>query len=158
MRGSAGWQSCELSVASRQGWQQVFRGKLSQSPRQVAGGADDRHQMTFRLGLTEAAGTKKSESETSWRVVFNQQENNRMLVELSRRRGQGAFRLQDTIGCQREGTSFALSDTDYGEKTCVISQGLGTTAVSFKGKTYWVCCSGCKAAFEEEPERSEDVV
>ena len=59
--------------------------------------------------------------------------------------------MQDTIGCQRTGTSFALSDSDYGEKTCVISQGLGTTAVSFQGKTYWVCCSGCKAAFEEEP-------
>ena len=76
-----------------------------------------------------------------------------MLVELSRRRGQGTYRLQDTIGCQREGTSFALSDTDYGEKTCVISQGLGTMTVSHKGKTYWVCCSGCKAAFEEEPEK-----
>ena len=23
----------------------------------------------------------------------------------------------------------------------------------YKGKTYYVCCSGCKAAFEDEPER-----
>ena len=48
---------------------------------------------------------------------------------------------------------FALSDTDYGEKTCIISQGLGTIAVSYQGKTYWVCCSGCKAAFEDDPQR-----
>jgi len=143
----------EFSGTNSQGQRQVFRGGFSQPPRQVAGDADDQPQMTFKLELTEATGTDKSGPGTSWRVVFNQQENNRMLIELSRRRGQGTFRLQDTIGCQREGTSFALSDTDYGEKTCVISQGLGTTAVSFKGKTYWVCCSGCKAAFEEEPEK-----
>jgi YHS domain-containing protein len=24
--------------------------------------------------------------------------------------------------------------------------------VSHKGKTFWVCCSGCKAAFDAEPE------
>ena len=140
----------EFSGTNSQGKRQVLRGNFSQPPRQVAGDADDLPQMTFKLELTETGATQPP---TSWKLVFNQQENNRMLVELSRRRGQGAFRLQDTIGCQREGTSFALSDTDYGEKTCVISQGLGTTAVSFKGKTYWVCCSGCKAAFEEEPEK-----
>lgn len=58
-----------------------------------------------------------------------------------------------TVNTQREGTSFALSDTDYGEKTCIISQGLGTISVSHNGKSYWVCCTGCKAAFEDEPEK-----
>ena len=140
----------EFSGTNSQGQRQVLRGTFSQSPRQVPGDADDQPQMTFKLELTEAVASGQA---TSWKLVFNQQENNRLLVELSRRRGAGKFRLQDTIGSQREGTSFALSDSDYGEKTCVISQGLGTTPVSFKGKTYWVCCSGCKAAFEEEPEK-----
>jgi len=140
----------EFSGINSQGKRQVLRGNFSQPPRQVAGDADDQPQMTFKLELTETGETRMP---TGWKLVLNQQENNRMLVELSRRRGRGMFRLEDTIGCQREGTSFALSDTDYGEKTCVISQGLGTTPVSYKGKTYWVCCSGCKAAFEEEPEK-----
>jgi hypothetical protein len=74
-------------------------------------------------------------------------------VELDRRRGTGPFQRVDTIHSQREGTSFALSDTDYGDKTCIISQGLGTIAVSYQGRSYWVCCTGCKAAFEDEPER-----
>lgn len=143
-------QAFEFSGTNGDGNQQVLRGRFSQPPKQVAGDADDQPQMTFKLELVEAGETQSPES---WKLVFNQQENNRMLVELSQRRGRGKFRLKDTIGCQREGTSFAISDTDYGEKTCVISQGLGTTAVSFKGKTYWVCCSGCKAAFEEEPEK-----
>ena len=141
-------QVFEFRGINSEGQQRVFRGTFSQAPRQVAGDADDNPQMTFKLSLVE---TPADGTSGGWKLVFNQQENNRMLVELSRRRGTGAFRLQDTIGCQRTGTSFALSDSDYGEKTCVISQGLGTTAVSFQGKTYWVCCSGCKAAFEEEP-------
>ncbi len=141
-------QVFEFRGTNGEGQQQVLRGTFSQVPRQVAGDADDNPQMTFKLALVE---TPADGASGGWKLVFNQQENNRMLVELSRRRGTGAFRLQDTIGCQRTGTSFALSDSDYGEKTCVISQGLGTTAVSFQGKTYWVCCSGCKAAFEEEP-------
>jgi hypothetical protein len=141
-------QVFEFRGINSEGQQRVFRGTFSQAPRQVAGDADDNPQMTFKLSLVE---TPADGASGGWKLVFNQQENNRMLVELFRRRGTGAFRLQDTIGCQRKGTSFALSDSDYGEKTCVISQGLGTTAVSFQGKTYWVCCSGCKAAFEEEP-------
>jgi len=141
-------QAFEFRGTNSEGQQRVFRGTFSQAPRQVAGDADDNPQMTFKLSLVE---TPADGASGGWKLVFNQQENNRMLVELFRRRGTGAFRLQDTIGCQRKGTSFALSDSDYGEKTCVISQGLGTTAVSFQGKTYWVCCSGCKAALEEEP-------
>ncbi|MBD3673017.1 MAG: TRASH domain-containing protein [Planctomycetaceae bacterium] len=35
----------------------------------------------------------------------------------------------------------------------MVSGGLGTATVSFEGKTYYVCCSGCSAAFNEEPER-----
>ena len=35
----------------------------------------------------------------------------------------------------------------------MISGGLGTSQVSYNGKSYWVCCSGCKAAFDEEPAR-----
>ena len=139
----------EFSGTNSQGKRQVLRGNFSQPPRRVAGDADDQPQMTFKLELTETVATGQA---TSWRLVFNQQENNRLLVELSRRRGGGEFRLQDTIGSQREGTSFALSDSDYGEKTCVISQGLGTTPVSYKGKTYWVCCSGCRDAFLDDPE------
>ena len=36
---------------------------------------------------------------------------------------------------------------------CVVSGGLGTMAVSHKGQTYYVCCSGCRDAFRDEPEK-----
>jgi YHS domain-containing protein len=34
-----------------------------------------------------------------------------------------------------------------------VTGGLGTIAVSYKGQTYYVCCGGCKDAFEADPEK-----
>ncbi|MBU6293541.1 MAG: YHS domain-containing protein, partial [Planctomycetes bacterium] len=29
----------------------------------------------------------------------------------------------------------------------------GTSTVSYKGETFYVCCSGCRDAFNENPEK-----
>lgn len=34
---------------------------------------------------------------------------------------------------------------------CLVTGGLGTIAVSYNGMTYYVCCSGCRDAFNENP-------
>lgn len=115
-------------------------------------GPDDKLHRVFRLQLTQTEESVQKTGGEIWQMAFAQQENNRYLLEVDRRRGSADFRRYDTVSTQREGTSFALSDSDYGEKSCIISQGLGTIAVSHQGKTYWVCCSGCKAAFEDDPE------
>ncbi len=39
------------------------------------------------------------------------------------------------------------------KNVCVVSGGLGTRTVSYKGETYYVCCSGCADAFQENPEK-----
>jgi hypothetical protein len=114
-------------------------------------GPDDKLHRVFRLQLTQTDESFQKTGGEIWQMAFAQQENNRYLLEVDRRRGSADFRRYDTVSTQREGTSFALSDSDYGEKSCIISQGLGTIAVSHQGKTYWVCCSGCKAAFEDDP-------
>lgn len=142
-------QEFEFTATDGDGKKRLFRGKFSQEVQDVPGD-DKKLQRTYKLELTEPSADADGEQ---WRLVINQQENNRYIMELDRKRGTGQFIRVDTINTQREGTSFAVSDTDYGEKTCVISQGLGTISVSYKGKSYWVCCTGCKAAFEEEPER-----
>jgi ribosomal protein L24E len=124
-------------------------GTFSQ-PVQDVPGDDKKLQRTFKLVLAEE---RPGDSGEQWQVAFQQLENSRYLIELDRRRGSGPYQRVDTIHTQREGTSFALSDTDYGDKTCIISQGLGTMTVSHQGRSYYVCCTGCKAAFEEDPER-----
>lgn len=138
----------QMTLTDKDGKQRVLQGVFTAEPTDKPG--EDKKQTpqrTYKLQLTETGDAKDR-----WQIVMNQQDNNRYLFELSQLRGSRFVRF-DTMASQREGTSFALDDSDYKDRTCVISQGLGTTQVSYKGKSYWVCCSGCKAAFEEDPEK-----
>ncbi|HEY7313445.1 MAG TPA: YHS domain-containing protein [Gemmataceae bacterium] len=54
------------------------------------------------------------------------------------------------IGCTREGVSLGKVDK---KNECIVSGGLGTMPISYKGETYYVCCSGCADAFKENPEK-----
>ncbi|WP_397571653.1 hypothetical protein [Schlesneria sp. T3-172] len=139
----------ELTTTDAEGSHRTFQGTFIEPIRDVT--TDEKKlQRTFKLQLTE---TTAQPSDIQWRLTFNQQENNRYILEVDRKRNNGPFSRVDTIHTQREGTSFALSESDYGSKTCIISQGLGTISVSYKGQSFWVCCTGCKAAFEEDPEK-----
>jgi YHS domain-containing protein len=37
-----------------------------------------------------------------------------------------------------------------------VTGGLGTSTVSFGGKTYYVCCSGCRDEFNANPKKYVD--
>lgn len=137
-----------LTAVDGDGKERRFSGEFTEAPHEITG-SDDKLHRVYRLELNE----ETTDAQEAWQVAFVQQENNRYLLEVARRRGKAAYARWDTVSTQREGTSFALSDTDYAEKTCIISEGLGTTEIVFKGRSYWVCCSGCKAAFEEDPEK-----
>jgi hypothetical protein len=63
---------------------------------------------------------------------------------------EAAFRRQYEIGMTREGERLANGNT--GERQCIVTGGLGTISVQHAGKTYYVCCEGCKQAFESDPE------
>jgi hypothetical protein len=54
------------------------------------------------------------------------------------------------VGYTREGVTFG---TEAGGKKpeCVVTGGLGTITVTHMGTTYYVCCSGCRDAFNENP-------
>ncbi len=127
-----------------------FEGIFTETPRDVPGD-NDTLQRTFKIRFREV---QPADPRDAWQIVFNQRHNNRFLMELRKQSpSSGEFnRRFETVGNQRQGTSFAGSPDDYGERTCIISQGLGTSTVSYNGETYWVCCSGCKAAFEDDPE------
>ncbi len=61
-----------------------------------------------------------------------------------------AFTKLYQVGATKEGVPFA--NVPKGPE-CIVSGGLGTIKVSYKGKDYWVCCSGCRDAFKEDPEK-----
>jgi hypothetical protein len=62
----------------------------------------------------------------------------------------GSLRRMAEIGLTRAGSKLASGNT--GERQCVVTGGLGTIKVSHDGKTYYVCCEGCKQAFDADPE------
>lgn len=138
----------QLTTTDADAHKRVFQGTFT-SPVEEYTGDDNRPQKKFKIEMTEIT---PGVSRDQWQVVLNQQDNNRYLFELAEKKGMRFLRF-DTLANQRAGTSFALNDSDYKERTCVISGGLGTTAVTFGGKTYYVCCSGCKSAFDDEPAR-----
>jgi hypothetical protein len=65
--------------------------------------------------------------------------------------GQSFFTKKYVVGATKEGESIA--DVGNPERECVVSGGTGTSTVSYKGKTYYVCCSGCRTEFNEDPEK-----
>ena len=54
------------------------------------------------------------------------------------------------IGYTRAGEKLAQAGGN--QRKCIVTGGLGTIAVSHKGKTYYVCCQGCVQAFNDAPE------
>jgi hypothetical protein len=65
-----------------------------------------------------------------------------------RRSGKAVFSKLYRVGCTRLGIQFAGGD---GRPECVVSGGLGTIPVMHMGQTYYVCCSGCRREFNEDP-------
>jgi len=58
------------------------------------------------------------------------------------------FSRQFQVAYTKEGESFGATAK---KNECVVTGGLGTSTVSYMGQTYYVCCSGCRDAFNEDP-------
>jgi YHS domain-containing protein len=72
-----------------------------------------------------------------------------VLVE-KRSSAEASYQRVAEIGYTREGTRLALPGG--GQPECIVTGGAATIPVMHKGKTYYVCCTGCKQAFEDDPE------
>jgi hypothetical protein len=86
------------------------------------------------------------------RLVFTLLHNNRFLYRADAKPAdRPVFAKRYQVGATKEGVPFASSATTAPE--CIVSGGLGTMPVTYKGETYYVCCTGCRDAFKEEPEK-----
>jgi hypothetical protein len=59
-----------------------------------------------------------------------------------------AYKMLYQVGAKSNDVPF--TEVDH-SKDCVVSGGLGKIPVMYMGKTYYVCCGGCKDAFNAEP-------
>ena len=76
---------------------------------------------------------------------------NRYLYQMSSRpKAAESFTRLYLVGATKEGEPFA--EVAKGPE-CIVSGGTGTIAVTHKGTTYYVCCSGCKDEFKGDPEK-----
>lgn len=71
-----------------------------------------------------------------------------MLMLFRRRVGNDRFLRMAEVGYTREGSNFGKG-TNYIE--CIVTGGVGTMPVTFEGKTYYVCCTGCRDLFNDDP-------
>ena len=85
------------------------------------------------------------------RLVVTILHSNRFLYRLDTRPAdKSLFAMVWKVGATKEGESFATGD---GGPECIVSGGKGTIAVAYQGKTYHVCCSGCRGEFLESPQK-----
>lgn len=97
----------------------------------------------------ERADDKKKETQ---RLVISLLHDNRYLYHYETKpQDKGVFTRLYQVGCTKEGVAFATAGETGPE--CIVSGGPGTIKVAYKGQTYYVCCGGCRSAFQENPEK-----
>jgi len=95
--------------------------------------------------------TDPSNGETQQLVMNSAGDGVRFVYRYAvRPKGRTVFTKVYQVAASKEGESLAAS----GKKNeCIVTGGTGTIAVTFMGETFYVCCSGCRDAFNEEPSK-----
>lgn len=67
--------------------------------------------------------------------------------------GAPQFKRVVDVGLTKEGESFAAGAAAANLPKCILTGGAATMSVSYQGKSYPICCSGCRDEFNENPEK-----
>ena len=63
------------------------------------------------------------------------------------------FRPSYEIGMGKEGESLAGTVASLERPKCIVTGGAATMTVSYQGRTFQICCTGCRDEFNENPEK-----
>jgi YHS domain-containing protein len=98
---------------------------------------------------TKVLTLERDDNKESHRLVFTFLHSNRFLYRYEvKPDGRSLYAKKWSVGATKEGEAFAVGD---GKPECVVSGGTASIPVSFMGKTYYVCCSGCRDEFNASP-------
>ena len=75
---------------------------------------------------------------------------NRLLIDLQKKSSGGRYSTFCEVSYTRKGSGFGQTANAH---ECIITGGAGKIEVNYKGQSYWVCCGGCRDAFNENPEK-----
>lgn len=93
-----------------------------------------------------------SETKTVERLTVSPLHDNRFIYRMDTRKADSTLWTKTyQVGHTKEGVAFAESGD--GDRECVVTGGKGTMAVTFEGKTYYVCCTGCRDEFKDDPKK-----
>ncbi|MBT4694004.1 MAG: hypothetical protein HOB73_11730 [Planctomycetaceae bacterium] len=105
-----------------------FAGELDDSGRLVLVNKDPQNQVVGRISIRTVAAGK------------------RMIVMYEKRLTGTLYARLGELGSTRKGSMFGGGATMI---ECIVSGGKGTIPVTYNGKTYYVCCSGCRDYFND---------
>lgn len=115
----------------------------------------DKQNVIFQGVLKEKQLTLERVDESTketQRILFTLLHHNRFVYRYEVKAADKTFfSKQYQVGATKVGVPFV--EVGVSEKECVVSGGLGTIAVTHNGKTYYVCCTGCRDAFKETPDK-----
>ena len=112
---------------------------------------DEKRQYEGRLDKKKLVLESPDDTEgTRHRLTITRLNEKRTLVLFERRRtGRSRYSRVAEVGYTRAGTK--LAEVGGGSPQCIVTGGKGTSTIVYKGKTYYLCCSGCREAFLDDP-------
>jgi YHS domain-containing protein len=117
----------------------------------------DKQKQTWRGTLADKKLTLEREDEATQqkqRMVLTLLHSNRFLYSMSVKPADKATYVGlYQVGATKEGMPFAGGD---GKPECIVSGGAATIPVRYMGQTYYVCCSGCRDEFNDNPKKYVD--
>jgi hypothetical protein len=83
-------------------------------------------------------------------LTFSLLHDNRITYQMATRPSTGTLVAKKyLVGLTKEGIPFV--EVGPNERECIVSGGTGTIPVTYEGKTYYVCCTGCRDEFKANP-------
>ncbi len=112
----------------------------------------DNQMVTYKGKLQDKTlSLKRVDGPAKSRLVFRFLHSNRYLYRYDEiPADRNLYQRIYQVGVTKKGVPFVKGD---GRPECIVSGGLGTTAVTYKGETYYVCCGGCRDEFYANPEQ-----
>jgi hypothetical protein len=117
----------------------------------TAAGAEVRYLGRMQEDGALVLTADKPPAEAPARVTIRLVAEGKRLVVLHERRAgaSDAFTRLAEVGYTRKGSGFGQGASQI---ECVVTGGFGTIPVTYEGKTYYVCCTGCRDLFNDDPE------
>lgn len=139
------YRSGKLLPAGEKGSFQLIVARADKSGEDVySGSINDAGELL----LTTPAGDEHRADAPARITLRTVADGDRLLMLYEKHAPGGRYTRLAEVGYTRAGASFAKGS---GEPECVVTGGVGTIAVEYEGKKYYVCCTGCRDLFNDDP-------